>query len=577
MNKIGKIVRVAWHSPSCNGTVEKELVTAAIVADCSLSGTDVDYIVAKIDFPENCPSRNPYALVLDRVGLEFFEKKANIVLRLDKTFWINEDSICETDLGRVSGRQIDEALKKWSMLATHSFFSAVHQEALESDFVPGQSRVQYAGRVFDTGEMDNLVGSSLDFWLTAGRHTEKFESKLAEFLGVDYALFVNSGSSANLLAFAALTHPSLGDFAIRRGDEIITVAACFPTTVAPIFQFGAVPVFVDVDLETGNIDTTQLEAAISSKTKAVVLAHTLGNPFDIRRVKQFCQKYDLWLIEDNCDALGSEYLAESSWEKPPFLHSTASCPGLPRPCSITTRMTGSFGHIGTSSFYPAHHITTGEGGAVYTKDKRLYKILLSLRDWGRDCHCASGQDNACGKRFSQQHGSLPFGFDHKYVYSSFGYNLKATDLQAAVGCVQIEKVEDFIKKRRENYRTFSHGLAALDHYFQRMRAEAFSLPSWFGFMLTVRSVAPFTRNEIVGFLEKQNIQTRMLFAGNIVRHPCMEHLLHGKDYRIAEPGLPNTDVLMENAFWFGVYPNMKDEAIQFVIDSIAEFVESNEN
>lgn len=416
------------------------------------------------------------------------------------------------------------------------YYHLEHAEV--SEFKHGD-RVNYAGRVFDEKELVNLVDSSLDFWLTYGDYSRKFESRLAEFLGVKFSLLVNSGSSANLLAFMALTSPLLKERRIERGDEVITVAAAFPTTVAPIIQYGAVPVFIDVELETANIDCRQLEVAYSDKTKAVMLAHTLGNPFDVAQVKKFCESRGLWLIEDNCDALGSKYNGQ---------------------------FTGTFGDIGTLSFYPPHHITMGEGGAVYTDNPLLKKIMLSMRDWGRDCWCDSGKDNTCGCRFEKQYGSLPKGYDHKYVYSHFGYNLKATEMQAAIGYAQLEKLPEFISKRKENYAVLNEALKN-DSNFIIQQALPKSDPSWFGFMLTVAESANFTRNELSEHLEKNNIQTRNLFAGNIIRHPCFEHLQSNKDYRMIGD-LRNTDRIMNNSLWIGVYPGMNKEQLEYMIEQL---------
>ncbi len=413
-------------------------------------------------------------------------------------------------------------------------------------FEPMKSRINYAGRVYDEKEVMNLVDSSLDFWLTYGKWSALFEKNFAEYLGVKFAYLVNSGSSANLLAFMALTSPLLKERQIRRGNEIITVAAGFPTTVAPIIQYGAVPVFVDVDLNTFNIDVNQLESACSEKTKAVMIAHTLGNPFDIDKVKSFCGKYNLWLIEDNCDALGSRYKG---------------------------KLTGTWGDIGTSSFYPPHHMTMGEGGAVYTGNPLLKKIILSIRDWGRDCWCDSGRDNTCNNRFSGQYGSLPFGYDHKYVYSHFGYNLKATDMQAAIGCAQLEKLDGFTSRRKENFKKLFAGLKDLDKYFILPEATPGSDPSWFGFLITLKDGVKFSRNDIVEYLENNNIQTRNLFAGNITRHPCFNELILDKDFRIAED-LKNTDKIMNDSFWVGVYPGMTDEKIDYMIGKVYEFIKS---
>lgn len=428
-----------------------------------------------------------------------------------------------------------------------SLVEEYYQEAFAGTqpFVPGVSKVNYAGRVFDKREMVNLVDSSLEFWLTYGRYSREFEHRLAEYLGVRFALLVNSGSSANLLAFMALTSPLLGDRMVCRGDEVITVAAGFPTTVAPIVQYGAVPVFVDVELGTSNIDAGLIEQAISPKTKAVMMAHTLGNPFPIAEVQALCKKYKLWLIEDNCDSLGSSY---------------------------DGRFTGTYGDIGTSSFYPPHHLTMGEGGAVYTSNTELRKIMLSIRDWGRDCWCDSGRDDTCGCRFSRQYGSLPFGYDHKYVYSHFGYNLKATDMQAAIGCAQLDKLSEFTAARRCNFARLHDGLSSVKQ-FLLPEALPQSQPSWFGFMITLRDGTGFSRNEIVEYLEKKKIQTRNLFAGNLTRHPCFDSLREGTDFRISGK-LKNTDKIMNDSFWIGVYPGMTTEKIDYMIEIINKFIKT---
>jgi len=429
-----------------------------------------------------------------------------------------------------------DKLKKEILEKVKEYYNLVHKPAQTKEFIEGKSRVNYAGRVFDENEMIYLVESSLEFWLTYGKYSKEFEKKLAEFLGVRYALSVNSGSSANLLAFFALTSPLLKDKAIKRGDEVITVAAGFPTTVAPIVQYGAVPVFVDMELETFNIDVNKIEKAITSKTKAIMIAHTLGNPFDIEKVKEICDKYNLWLIEDNCDALGSKYKG---------------------------KYTGTWGDIGTSSFYPPHHITTGEGGAVYTGNPLLKKIMLSMRDWGRDCWCESGFDNTCGHRFTQKFGKLPLGYDHKYVYSHFGFNLKITDMQAAVGVAQLDKLPEFIKKRRENWQRLYDGLKDIEEFIL-VKPQKHSDISWFGFLITLKDGVKFSRNDIVKYLEDNNIQTRNLFAGDMVRHPMFESLKEGIDYKVVGE-LKNTDKIMNDSFWIGVYPGMKSEAINYMI------------
>ncbi|MCM1191652.1 MAG: lipopolysaccharide biosynthesis protein RfbH [Butyrivibrio sp.] len=409
-------------------------------------------------------------------------------------------------------------------------------------------RIPYAGRVYDGEEMVNLVDSALDFWLTAGRYTERFEKEFAAFLGIRFCALVNSGSSANLLAFMALTSPLLKERRIMPGDEVITVAAGFPTTVTPILQYGAVPVFVDITIPQYNIDVTMLEEALSERTRAVMIAHTLGNPFDLEAVAGFCRKHNLWLVEDNCDALGSRYCLEGKWH-----------------------YTGTVGDIGTSSFYPPHHMTMGEGGAVYTNDPLLNKIVRSLRDWGRDCVCASGQDNLCGHRFDRQYGELPPGYDHKYVYSHFGYNLKATDMQAAVGCAQLEKLSDFIRARQEHFGYLRERLQPVEKLLILPEACRNSEPSWFGFMITCKEGVD--KNLIVQHLENSGIQTRMLFSGNLLRQPCFDEMRKaGTGYRTVGD-LRVTDRIMRDTFWIGVYPGMTAEMLDYMADKIMEVLE----
>lgn len=406
-------------------------------------------------------------------------------------------------------------------------------------------RISYASRVYDQEEMVNLVDSSLEFWLTSGRYTDEFEKKLSDYLQVKYCSLVNSGSSANLAAFMALTSPLLGERQIKRGDEVITVAAGFPTTVTPMIQYGAVPVFVDVTIPQYNIDTDLLEEAYSEKTKAVMLAHTLGNPFDLQKVKEFCGKYNLWLVEDNCDALGSEYRIKGE-----------------------ERFTGTIGDIGTSSFYPPHHMTMGEGGAVYTNNPLLHKIIRSFRDWGRDCICPSGRDNLCGHRFDKQYGELPLGYDHKYVYSHFGYNLKATDMQAAIGCAQLLKFPSFVERRRHNFARLKAALMEAKDKIILPEACPESTPSWFGFLITCKEGV--NRNKVVQYVESKGVQTRMLFAGNLTKHPCFDQMRARKEgYRIVGD-LSNTDRIMEDTFWVGVYPGMSDEMIDYMAKTIKE-------
>ncbi len=417
----------------------------------------------------------------------------------------------------------------------------------ERPFAPGQ-RISYAARVYDETEMCALTDAMLDFWLTTGRFAEEFEKNFAQWIGVKYASLVNSGSSANLLAFMALTAPELGDRQVKRGDEVITVACGFPTTVTPLLQYGAVPVFVDVTIPEYNIDVTKLEEAVSEKTKAVMIAHTLGNPFDLKAVKEFCNKYDLWLIEDNCDALGSTYTIDGE-----------------------TRYTGTWGDIGTSSFYPPHHMTMGEGGCVYTNNPLLDKLIKSFRDWGRDCVCPSGVDNLCKHRFDRQYGELPLGYDHKYVYSHFGYNLKVTDMQAAIGCEQLKKLPEFIEKRKENWKRLRASLEEVQDRVILPEPEKNSAPSWFGFMLTVRAESGLKRNDITAYLEEHNIQTRLLFSGNLIKHPCFDTIRGTDAYRVAGD-LKNTEYIMEHSFWVGVYPGMTGDMVDYMAEVIKEAV-----
>lgn len=435
--------------------------------------------------------------------------------------------------------------------AREDILSAVAQyyqnyKAAKKPFEPGD-RITYAARVFDEKEMCSLVDASLDFWLTTGRFADQFEKEFADWLGVKYASLVNSGSSANLIAFSALTAPELGERRIKRGDEVITVAAGFPTTVTPVIQYGAVPVFVDVTIPQYNIDVSKLEAARSEKTKAVMIAHTLGNPFDLAAVKAFCDKHNLWLVEDNCDALGSTYMLNG--EK---------------------RLTGTIGDIGTSSFYPPHHMTMGEGGCVYTNDPLLHRLINSYRDWGRDCMCPSGRDNICGHRFDGQYGELPHGYDHKYVYSHFGYNLKVTDMQAAIGCEQLKKFPSFVERRKHNWARLRAALEDVQDKLILPEPAPNSDPSWFGFLLTVREGVD--REKVVRYIEEKGVQTRMLFSGNLIKHPCFDEMRKsGEGYRVVGT-LENTDRIMRDTFWVGVYPGMTDEMIDYMAKTIREAI-----
>ena len=416
-------------------------------------------------------------------------------------------------------------------------------------FEPGD-RVSYASRVFDEKEMLSLTDATLDFWLTTGRFADEFEKKFAEWIGVKHAYLVNSGSSANLLAFMTLTAPELGERQIKRGDEIITVACGFPTTVTPALQYGAVPVFVDVTVPQYNIDVRRLEEALSEKTKAVMIAHTLGNPFDLSAVKAFCEKHSLWLVEDNCDALGSRYTINGE-----------------------TKFTGTWGDIGTSSFYPPHHMTMGEGGAVYTNNAQLSKLILSFRDWGRDCICPSGQDNFCKHRFLGQYGELPKGYDHKYTYSHFGYNLKVTDMQAAVGVEQLKKFPSFIERRKENWAFLRERLSSLTDDLILPEPAENADPSWFGFLFSVKKDSPVKRNALTAYLEERNIQTRLLFSGNLIKHPCFNQIRNTDAYRVVGD-LTETDYIMEHTFWIGVYPGMTKEMLSYMAEQISAGVKA---
>lgn len=409
-------------------------------------------------------------------------------------------------------------------------------------------RISYASRVFDEKEMQALTDAALDFWLTTGRFSDQFEKEFSEWIGVKYAHLVNSGSSANLIAFMALTVPELGNRQIKPGDEVITVACGFPTTVTPILNYGAVPVFVDVTVPQYNIDVEKLEGALSKKTKAVMIAHTLGNPFNLKAVKSFCDKHNLWLIEDNCDALGSQYVINEEM-----------------------RFTGTWGDIGTSSFYPPHHMTMGEGGCVYTNNRLLHRMILSFRDWGRDCICPSGRDNICGQRFAGQHGELPVGYDHKYVYSHFGYNLKVTDMQAAIGCEQLKKFPDFIERRRYNWARLRAALETTSDKLILPEPVENGKPSWFGFLISVKSESGLNRNRITRYVEEHNIQTRLLFSGNLIKHPCFNQIRGTDAYRVSG-GLETTDFVMDNSFWVGVYPGMTDEMIDYMAKIIIEAI-----
>ena len=430
-----------------------------------------------------------------------------------------------------------EQLRKDIIEKTIEYYEA---KFAKNEFIPGKSRVNYAGRVFNELELVNAVEASLDFWLTEGRFSEEFSQKISEFLGVEHVLLTNSGSSANLLAFSALTSEKLGDKRLKPGDEVISVAAGFPATVTPIIQYGLVPVFIDVQIPTYNIDIEMMKRAITSKTRCIFIAHTLGNPFNLSAVMEVAKEHDLWVIEDNCDSFGSEYEGKK---------------------------TGTFAHLSTISFYPAHHITTGEGGAICTNDAQLAQLVRTFRDWGRDCYCAGGENNTCGKRFSQQFGCLPFGFDHKYVYSEIGYNLKMTDIQAAIGAAQIDKLPDFCEKRRSNFKEWLSIFSKYPEYFTMAEATENSNPAWFAFIVTLREGTPFTRDELTGYLNMRLIETRVLFAGNMTKQPGFM----GKNSIIADH-LKNTDYIMNNTFFLGTYPGLTLEMFNYSEVVLKEFL-----
>ena len=527
---------------------KSEILPAVVVYELQTSNPVKELTVASMSTDVDQHADDPCAVIVDASDLDAGGLDKKSVIRTDKLNTVSELLCKQTCIAKLNQAKIGEMLKTAMKKVVSTYYQAIHRPTQTTPFNPGHSRINYAGRVFDEQEMLNLTDSALDFWLTTGKYAQRFENEFARTFNVKHCSLVNSGSSANLLALMALTSPRLGNRRIRPGDEIITVAAGFPTTVAPILQIGAVPVFVDIRLPDANINPDLLEQALTHKTKAVILAHTLGFPFDLAKIKSFCNQSNLWLIEDNCDALGARYRLDGEWH-----------------------YTGTIGHIGTSSFYPPHHMTMGEGGAVYTNDSQLKRLVESFRDWGRDCWCSSGQDNSCKKRFEKQFGTLPFGYDHKYVYSHFGYNLKITDLQAAVGCAQLEKIMSFIALRKQNHRHLYCGLEGLSRVFHLPGTLRNSDPSPFGFLVVLKDGISFARNEMTAYLESRNIQTRNLFAGNITRHPCFEHLEEGKDYRIVGD-LKVTDKIMHDAFWLGVFPGMSGQMLDFMIQAIRMFV-----
>lgn len=505
----------------------------------ALSEPDANYEIEMLYISFDTEKTTGKTVMLKAADYKEGELKGDFRISLEKSIYISI-TMLEDRLAVVTDEFFESVLRERVIVAAVKHYELKHKNIRKED-----EKISYSGRVFDGDEISNLIDASLDFWLTTGKYAALFEKDFSEFLNVKHTLLTNSGSSANLLAFMALTSDTLGDRKINRGDEVITVAAAFPTTVSPIVQFGAVPVFVDVTLPQYNIDCSLLENALSEKTKAVMIAHTLGNPFDIDKVKRFCEKHKLWLIEDNCDSLGSRYCLDGKWA-----------------------FTGTFGHLATSSFYPPHHITMGEGGAVYTSDTMIKRIVESLRDWGRDCWCPSGKDDTCKNRFSKHFGELPLGYDHKYVYSHFGYNLKVTDLQAAIGCAQLKKLSRFISSRKENWNALRRALEGLSDIFILPEPLENSDPSWFGFLLTVKDEAGICRYKIVEHLEKNGIQTRMLFAGNIIKHPLFDSMRKkGEGFRVAS-SLKNTEKILNDTFWVGVSPMMTENNLKRITENL---------
>lgn len=520
--RIGEIVLLDFPYTNRKGSKMRPAVIVGI------SDIQNDLLVAFVTSEIDSYFLSNYSVVFDQSGLQEGLIKQKSLIRCDKLITISPDRIARKNVAFLKTSKIGEVLRKIARISADGIYNRIFKT---SSFIPGKTRVNYAGRVFDEKELINAVEASLDFWLTEGRFSESFAEKISEFLGVEHVLLTNSGSSANLLAFSALTSEKLGERRLKAGDEVISVAAGFPATVTPIIQYGLIPVFVDVDIPGYNINVEMMRKAISSKTRCIFIAHTLGNPFDVDAVLQLADEYKLWVIEDNCDAFGSEY---------------------------KNRKTGTFGHLSTISFYPAHHITTGEGGAICTNDQQLANLVRAFRDWGRDCYCAGGENNTCGKRFSQQFGNLPMGFDHKYVYSEIGYNLKMTDIQAAIGAAQIDKLPAFCDRRKENFNEWTRIFSKYLDYFILPRSTEGADPAWFAFIVTLRENAPFTRDEITQHLNTNLIETRNLFAGNITRQPGFTN----KQWRIAEH-LNNTDYIMNNTFFLGTYPGLTKEMFNY--------------
>lgn len=532
-DQIGEIVLLDFPFTNNKGS---KLRPAIIVG---ISDMHDDLLVAYITSEVENYIWSEYAVSVKQSNLQNGIIKHESVIRCDKLITVNHSRIARHKVALLKKNKISEVLRKIAAISVNGIYSEMHKAA---EFIPGKSKVNYAGRVFDEKEIINAVDASLDFWLTEGRFSEEFAEKISDFLGIEHVLLTNSGSSANLLAFSALTSEKLGDRRLKPGDEVISVAAGFPATVTPILQYGLIPVFVDVELPTYNIDNEMMRKAITPKTRCIFIAHTLGNPFDLNAVMQLANEHNLWVIEDNCDAFGSEYKGKK---------------------------TGTFGHLSTISFYPAHHITTGEGGAICTNDPQLASLVRAFRDWGRDCYCAGGENNTCGKRFSQQFGELPFGFDHKYVYSEIGYNLKMTDIQAAIGAAQVDKLPHFCDRRKENFKEWFRIFSKYPDYFILPEATENSDPAWFAFIVTLKEGVAFKRDELTGFLNNRLIETRNLFAGNMTKQPGFI----GKNWRIAD-NLKNTDYIMNSTFFLGTYPGLKPEMFSYVESVLEEFFAS---
>jgi len=532
-DQIGEIVLLDF--PFTNHTGSK-LRPAIIVG---ISDMHDDLLLAYLTSEVENYIGSEYAVSIKQSNLQNGIIRYESVIRCDKLITVNRSLIARHSVATLKKNKISEVLRKIAAISVNGIYREMHKAV---EFIPGQSRVNYAGRVFDEKEIINAVDASLDFWLTEGRFSEEFAEKISDFLGIEHVLLTNSGSSANLLAFVSLTSEKLGDKRLKPGDEVISVAAGFPATITPIIQYGLIPVFIDVDIPTYNINIEMMRKAITSKTRCIFIAHTLGNPFNIDEVMNLANEYNLWVIEDNCDAFGSEYKG---------------------------RKTGTFGHLSTISFYPAHHITTGEGGAICTNDAQLANLVRAFRDWGRDCYCAGGENNTCGKRYSQQFGQLPFGYDHKYVYSEIGYNLKMTDLQAAIGSAQIDKLPQFCLSRKGNFNEWMRIFSKYGEYFILPKATENSDPAWFAFIVTLKENCPFKRDDLTRFLSEKLIETRNLFAGNIIKQPAFVD----KNWRMADH-LENTDYIMNNTFFLGTYPGLKPEMFDYTEKVLADFISS---